>query len=101
MGPGPWSLEWNHTRLALQIPAQVIPQLKQEGSGNMMLLGSSDLAATLMKQNHIDEFLLVLTPFVIGSGGSSVQASRPNGPTAPQVRAVESGGVILHYAPKA
>ncbi|GLH72702.1 riboflavin biosynthesis protein RibD [Geothrix limicola] len=94
-------VEWAHARLATQDPAQEIPRLKAEGSGDMLLFGSANLAATLMKLNLIDEYRLGLAPVVLGDGAPLFQPQLSMGFRFLEARPLASGGVILRYLPKA
>jgi dihydrofolate reductase len=61
-------LEWpNSTLLHGDVPAAVA-ELKQESSGNLVIMGSGELIGSLMAADLIDEYLLMIHPLVLGSG---------------------------------
>ena len=62
--PLPWV---NSTLLHGDVPAAVA-KLKSELKGNLTILGSGELIRSLMLHNLIDEYLLTISPLVLGSG---------------------------------
>ncbi len=61
-------LEWpNSTLLHGDVPAAVA-DLKRSQSANLVILGSGVLIGSLMAGDLIDEYLLMITPLVLGSG---------------------------------
>jgi dihydrofolate reductase len=61
-------LEWpNSTLLHGDVPAAV-GDLKRSQSANLVILGSGVLIGSLMAADLIDEYLLMITPLVLGSG---------------------------------
>ena len=91
-------LRWPHSSvLHGDVPAAVA-ELRESGSSNLVILGSGVLISALMAAGLIDEYVLTITPLVLGSGrrlfGPGVQAS---------LRFVEStptttGAVVTVYA---
>lgn len=72
-------LEWpNSTLLHGDVPAAVA-DLKQSTSANLVIMGSGVLIGSLMAADLIDEYLLMITPIVLGTGrklfAPGVQAS--------------------------
>jgi dihydrofolate reductase len=60
--------DWeNTTVLNGDVPAQ-IKELKTQDGGAISVLGSADLAQTLMAHDLVDEYQLMIHPLVIGSG---------------------------------
>jgi dihydrofolate reductase len=62
--PLPWA---NSTLLYGDVPAAVA-KLKSELNGNLTILGSGELIHSLILHNLIDEYLLTISPLVLGSG---------------------------------
>jgi dihydrofolate reductase len=61
-------LDWpNSTLLHGDVPAAVA-ELKQSSEGNLVILGSGVLIASLIAADVIDEYLLTIAPLVLGSG---------------------------------
>lgn len=94
------SVEWNHSQLVTGDLAANILRLKGEGTGNMFLFGSSNLAAALMQQGLIDEYRLALAPVVLGGGNPLFKPQERMDLQLLEVRTLASGGVILRYKPK-
>lgn len=87
-------LEWpNSTLLHGDVPAAVA-ELKQSTSANLVMMGSGVLIGSLMAADLIDEYLLMITPLVLGTG----RRLFPEGVRAP-LRLIEattsSTGVIM------
>jgi dihydrofolate reductase len=61
-------LDWpNSTLLHGEIPAAVA-ELKQRSGANLVIMGSGVLIASLMAADVIDEYLLMISPVVLGTG---------------------------------
>jgi dihydrofolate reductase len=61
-------LPWPNSTLMSGDPAGTVAQLKRDVSGELTILGSGALIQTLMRNDLIDEFFLVVHPLVLGSG---------------------------------
>ena len=61
-------LEWNNSHLLQGDVPEAIRKLKAEGEGDLMVLGSGDLAQTSMEHGLIDEYQVWMLPIVLGSG---------------------------------
>ncbi len=61
-------LPWMNSTLLKGDVAQAVATLKAQVDGDIMVLGSGDLVQTLMKHNLIDEYILLITPIVFGTG---------------------------------
>ena len=93
-------LTWNATAIDGDV-ASFVDDLKRNTGQNLLKYGNGPLDATLMEHGLIDEFHLFLTPVAIGKGKHLFQSID----TAPHlrlidVRQLDSGVVILIYAPK-
>jgi dihydrofolate reductase len=61
-------LDWpNSTLLHSDIPAAVA-ELKQNSTGDLVIMGSGQLIRSLLPHGLIDEYLLMIHPLVLGSG---------------------------------
>ncbi len=80
--------------------AEVI-RLKEQGDGDLVVYGSADLVDTLLEQDLIDEYRLLVYPIVLGSGkhlfrdGIDLHHLR-----LVDTRAFSSGVVLLTYQPQ-
>jgi dihydrofolate reductase len=62
------SLAWeNSTLLGADVPAAVA-ELKRRDLGELQVIGSLDLAQTLIRHNLVDEYRLLVYPLVLGTG---------------------------------
>jgi dihydrofolate reductase len=61
-------LEWNNSRLLEGDVVEALRKLKEEDGGDLVMLGSGDLAQTLMEHDLIDEYSLWIVPLVLGKG---------------------------------
>ncbi|HJT38390.1 MAG TPA: dihydrofolate reductase family protein, partial [Actinomycetota bacterium] len=69
-------LPWPNSTLVRDVPADV-ERLKEELDGDLLVMGSSDLIQTLMRHDLIDEYLLVIHPLVLGTGGKLFAQGSP------------------------
>jgi dihydrofolate reductase len=62
--PMPWP---NSTPLTGNVP-HAVADLKQQGGGNLTVLGSGELLHSLLAHDLVDEYTLLVHPVVVGSG---------------------------------
>lgn len=60
--------DWNNTRLVKTDVAGELSRLKQQPGKDLFVFGSADLASTLIRENLIDEYRLLVNPVVLGRG---------------------------------
>ena len=60
--------DWENTTVLNGDVAAQITQVKQQEGGTISVLGSADLAQTLMAHDLVDEYQLMIHPLVLGSG---------------------------------
>jgi dihydrofolate reductase len=61
-------LDWKNSRLVKDHVAEEVTRLKQQPGRDLALFGSADLASTFIRYGLIDEFRVLVTPVVLGSG---------------------------------
>jgi dihydrofolate reductase len=61
-------LEWNNSTLIEGDLAEEVSRLKQQEGKDILVFGSGQLARTLMEQDLIDEYRLMVFPVVVGKG---------------------------------
>ena len=61
-------LEWANSHLIQGDVAEGVRKLKEESAEDLVILGSGDLAQTLMEHDLIDQYDLWIVPIVLGSG---------------------------------
>jgi dihydrofolate reductase len=94
---------WNNTTVIRDNVADEVAKLKQEDGGDILVNGSAQLVETLLENDLVDEYRLMVFPVVLGRGRRlfgdtpaskplQLAESRPVGP---------DGVVILTYRPAA
>jgi dihydrofolate reductase len=61
-------VDWSNSRLIQGDVGQEVDRLKRQAGRDLALFGSSDLAATLIRLGLIDEYRIIVSPAVLGSG---------------------------------
>jgi len=94
-------LPWMNSRLLQGDAADAVARLKQEPGKDIVVLGSGVLVEALMRNNLIDEYVLLIHPLVLGSGRHMF-----NEGSAKPLRLIDSktttkGVVIATYQPAA
>jgi dihydrofolate reductase len=90
--------DWHGTTILRDgVPAE-IERLKRESGKPILMIGSSDLAQTLIEHDLIDEYQLWLHPVVLGGGKRLFRDANPvRGLTLSDSRTTRGGLVILTY----
>ena len=92
--------KWDGTTLIKGDVAEEVARLKEQPGRDILVVGSSGLAQTLMHHDLVDEYQLWLHPIVIGNGKRLFREDSPT--TALRLvdsRIAGSGLVILTYEP--
>ena len=95
-------LSWSNSTLLKGDAAEAVARLKGEPGKDLVVMGSGELAQSLMRSNLIDEYVLLIHPLVLGSGrrlftdGSPTATLRLVG-----TRTTTNGVVIVTYQPAA
>ncbi len=93
-------VEWKNTRLVKEDAEEEISKLKQQPGKDLIILGSSDLAVTLIEHDLIDEFRIMVNPVVLGNGKSLFRGIKDRLKLElVQTRTFRSGNVLLYYQP--
>ena len=61
-------LEWNNSTLIKANVAEEVAKLKRKDGKDILVFGSAQLVHTLMKDDLIDEYRLMVFPIVVGKG---------------------------------
>ena len=92
-------LPWENSAL-LTDPAQQLPGLKQER--DLVIMGSGTLVRSLMQAGLIDEFLLTISPLVLGQGQRLFPQDGPHAAlTLAEAKPAANGVIIAAYRPAA
>jgi dihydrofolate reductase len=94
-------LAWSNSTLLKGDVAVEVAKLKDRSGGDLFVLGSGELAQTLMRDNLVDEYRLMVHPLVIGSGKRLFR----DGDSRKPLRLVDStttgtGVLLLTYRPE-
>jgi dihydrofolate reductase len=89
--------EWSNTRVVAADLAGELTRLKGEPGGDILVAGSRTLVQTLMQQDLVDRYQLLVYPIVLGSG----KRLFPEGIHKPlelaETRSYGSGVVLVTY----
>jgi dihydrofolate reductase len=92
--------EWSNTRPVRGDAADEVARLKEQPGGDMIIFGSSDLAASLAPRGLIDEYRIMVTPILLGEGKPLLKGLSGDVPlTLLRARTFGNGNVLLSYAP--
>ena len=61
-------LEWNNSSLIEGDVAEKVSELKQGSGGDILVFGSGTLVNTLLQNELVDEYRLMIFPVVVGTG---------------------------------
>jgi dihydrofolate reductase len=95
-------LEWENSTLVEGDVAAAVTALKQEDGGDLHVIGSTQLAQTLIEHDLVDELRLMIDPVVLGGGKRIFRDDgllRPLQLTDGQVTSL--GAILATYAPAA
>jgi dihydrofolate reductase len=95
-------LDWQNSTLVEGDVAAAVAALKQEGGGDLHVIGSTELVRTLIEHDLVDEFRLMTDPVLLGGGK---RIFRDDGSLKP-LRLVDgqvtsTGAILATYAPDA
>jgi dihydrofolate reductase len=93
-------LEWQNSTVLQGDVADAVLALKQADGADLLLIGSTQLAKTLIERDLVDEFRLMIDPVVLGGGKRLFPddgALRPLRLVDKQV--VTTGAILATYAP--
>jgi dihydrofolate reductase len=61
-------LAWNNSALLSAPISESVARLRREDGGNLLVIGSTELAATLLAHDLVDELRLMIDPVILGGG---------------------------------
>jgi dihydrofolate reductase len=92
--------EWNNSTVLRGDIAQEVATLKQEQDGDIVVHGSPQLVQTLLENDLVDEFRLMVFPVVLGSGKRLFGETSDKKPLRlVDSKVVGDGVAILTYRP--
>jgi dihydrofolate reductase len=96
-------LEWENSTLLEGEVTDAVSKLREQPGGDLLVIGSGDFAKTLIQNDLVDTYQLMLHPLILGSGK---RLFRTDGNMRRQFKLVQSettpnGILILIYEPAA
>jgi dihydrofolate reductase len=88
---------WQNSRLVTGNPAKEVKALKQGEGSDLLILGSGTIIQQLANEGLIDEYVLIITPAVIGRGMPMFKDTKPFNLEPVDVRHFDSGNVVVRY----
>ena len=90
--------DWNNSTVLKGDVVDGVSKLKQELDGEIVVLGSPQLARTLIEHDLVDELLLMIYPVVLGAGARLFGETSGKKPTRlVDTQTVGDGIAILTY----
>ena len=92
--------EWSKTRLVSSDPVAEVAKLKQSPGKDIAIFGSNNLCLSLLADNLIDEFRIMINPVVVGKGIPLFAGiEKKAGFKLLTTRNFKNGNVLLTYSP--
>lgn len=91
--------DWGDTTILRGDIEAEVKKLKRD-VGNIMIVGSATLAESLAKVGLIDEYKLLVQPFIMGTGKSFFREGMKTPMHLAEVRELDQGMLLLHYRVK-
>jgi dihydrofolate reductase len=88
---------WENTKLAKEDLAEEVKKLKQGEGPDITIFGSGTIVQQLARKGLIDEYLLTVTPVVLGAGKPLFKDLNRFSLKLLETRNFTSGNVMLHY----
>jgi dihydrofolate reductase len=94
----PWG-SWPEARVVNNSAAREVSTLKQQAGKDIVIWGSISVAQSLMSEQLIDDYRLVICPVVLGSGRPLFRDEIDSWDmTLQDVKTFDRGAVLLKYA---
>ena len=92
---------WNGNLVKTDL-AKAVKKLKESlGQGDIYCFGGAGLANSLMVEDLVDEYYLMVTPHLLGGGKRLFESGAQNADLAlVEAKALDVGSVVLHYRRK-
>lgn len=88
---------WQNSTLVAGDVAQQVTKLAREDGADIAVFGSGTIVRALARDGLVDEYLLILTPALLGSGQLLFEDIDEADLELLAVRSFDSGNVLLHY----
>ena len=92
--------EWSNSRVVHGDAADEVAKLKEQPGKDMIIYGSSDLAASLAERGLIDEYRIMVNPILLAEGKPLLKGLKRDVPLKLlEAKPFSNGNVLLTYAP--
>jgi dihydrofolate reductase len=91
--------DWQNTRLVRELVASEITRLKQQPGRNILIFGSSRLAASLINMGLIDEFRIMISPCILGAGQPLFAGANRLSLRLVKTEPFRAGNILHYYVP--
>ena len=88
-------LPWNNSTVIKGDLAAGIRKLKKEKGNHLLVIGSGNLVQTLIQDDLVDEYRLMIHPLVLGSGARLFREGNPKRPLELVDTTMSTTGVVL------
>ena len=91
-------VSWENTRLVNKDMLREVVEIKQSEDTDIAIFGSGSIIQQLANADLIDEYLLIVTPVILGSGKPLFAGIKTINLRFIESRSFTSGNVLLYYA---
>jgi dihydrofolate reductase len=91
---------WINSKLVKGNITKEVSNLKQGSGADITIFGSGTIVQQLADEGLIDEYLIVVTPVILGSGKPLFKDVKKCNLELLEIRNFKSGNVLLHYRTK-
>lgn len=88
---------WKNSELVREDPVDFIPELQQRDGSDITIFGSGSIVQQLTKAGLIDDYLVIVSPIILGSGKSLFSSTTRVELEYVESRHFDSGNVLIHY----
>jgi dihydrofolate reductase len=92
-------LQWNSTLIKGDV-GEEIGKLKQESGNGLVQYGVGELTHTMLKHGFVDEFRIMIYPFIFGEGSRIFERMGISTLNLLETKVFSSGVIALHYQPQ-
>lgn len=88
---------WHNSKLFNDNLIEETKKLKSEKGGDILIFGSGTIVKQLTEAGLIDEYVLIMTPVILGEGKALFEGNGRHQLKLKETRTFDSGNVALHY----
>jgi dihydrofolate reductase len=92
------AVSWMNTRLVKENVAREVRELRAGTGPDISIFGSGTIIQLLAREGLIDEYLIVVSPVILGKGKPLFKDFERTGLRHIEAINFNSGNVLLHYA---